>query len=378
MSVSRKLMRCHSIRDLHDQARRCLPAPIYHFLEGGSESENTARRNTLAFDAQDLIPRCLVDVKSVNTRTRVLGQEIEWPLFCSPTGASRLFHPDGELAVARAAHRAGTLYSLSTGATYSLEKVAETTSGPKMFQLYVFEDRDITRELVERCRRTEYGALCLTVDTPVVGKRERDLRFGFNGQPKLSMSNVMYFARRPSWVLNLAQSGLPSLANFADRIATGKAIGLPDPSLTWKDVRDIVDLWGRPLALKGVMSPDDARRAVDAGVSGVIVSNHGGRQLDGAAPTIEALPEIVKAVGNQIDVILDGGVRRGVHVLKALAAGAKACSIGRPYLYGLSVGGQDGVTKALNIIREEFVTAMRLCGCTDVSEIDAALLRRAY
>jgi L-lactate dehydrogenase (cytochrome) len=374
---------CHNILDLRELARRRLPGPMFHWLDGAAETETTAERNISAFDDEKLIPRCLVDVASVSTSTRVLGQDIQWPVYCSPTGSSRFFHPDGELAVARAAAAAGTYYGLSVMSSFSLEDVAAASTGPKLFQLYIFKDRDVTREMIERCKRSGYHALCLTVDTAVPGKRERDLRTGLGVPPKLSMNLVAGFARHPGWLLGQWRKGPLSLPNVAARTGSNSVVAHSrffgeqlDPSVAWKDVREMIDLWGGPFALKGVMSADDARRAVDVGATAVIVSNHGGRQLDGAAAPIEVLPEIAKAVGHQIDVILDGGVRRGVHVLKALARGAKACSIGRPYLFGLSAGGEAGVTKALEILRTELIRAMRLSGCTDVRNIDESIVRR--
>ncbi|MDD5176691.1 MAG: alpha-hydroxy acid oxidase [Sterolibacterium sp.] len=355
-----------------------MPGPIFEYLDGSAETENTAQRNTSAFDDEKLIPKCLVDVTSVSTSTRILGQELAWPVFCAPTGGSRFFHPDGELAVARAAAKSGTLYSLSTMSTYSLEDVAAVSSSPKMFQLYIFKDREVTRELIERCKRSRYTALCITVDCAVAGKRERDLRSGFAAPLRLSASFIGSFSLHPGWLLGQAAKGKLSMANFANSGASSfvAAAKLLNPSLVWKDVREMIELWGGPFAIKGILSTDDARRAVDIGATAVIVSNHGGRQLDGAAASIEVLPKIAKAVGDQVDVILDGGIRRGSHVLKALARGAKACSIGRPYLFGLSAGGEAGVTKALEILRTELIRAMQLSGCTDVRNIDESIVRK--
>jgi L-lactate dehydrogenase (cytochrome) len=370
------LRHCHNILDLREVARRRLPSPVFDFLEGGSETEWTLRRNTDAFDDVQLIPRYLVDVGVVKTSTRILGQDIEWPVFCAPTGSSRLFHPDGELAVARATARAGTLYSLATGSTYTLEEVAAASDGPKMFLLYMYKNRDFMHELVERCKRAKYSALCLMIDVPVIGKRERDLRSGFGTWPKWTISSLFRIAQRPTWALGQWRKGPVSLANLVAQDGRARDFGALDSAVTWKDVRDISDLWGGPFALKGVMSPDDARRAADSGATAVLVSNHGGRQLDGAAAPIDVLPEIVQAAGDRLEVILDGGIRRGVHVLKALACGARACSIGRPYLYGLSAGGEAGVAKALGILRDELVTAMQLSGCADIPSITEALVRR--
>ena len=379
----RNLGECHNISDLRALARRRLPRPIFHYVEGAAEDEITARRNTSAFDDIQLIPRCLQDVSFVKTSTRLLGQDIQWPIFCGPTGASRFCHPDGELAVARACASTGTLYCLSTMSTFDLEDVSAAIAGPKMFQLYIFKDRSATRDLIERCKQSGYKALCLTVDTPVVGKRERDLRTGWGVPIKLSMRSVASFARHPVWLAGQASKGrlsMPTVAALSGTrslIAQTRYVGKQlDPAVTWKDVREIIELWRGPFAIKGIMSVDDAHRALEVGASAIIVSNHGGRQLDGAATPIDVLPEIARVVGHQLEVILDGGIRRGAHALKALALGARACSIGRPYLYGLSAGGQAGVTKALDILKSELVRAMQLSGCTDVRNIDPQLVRR--
>ncbi|HEY3656681.1 MAG TPA: alpha-hydroxy acid oxidase [Steroidobacteraceae bacterium] len=376
MSMTAHLARCHNIDDLRVLARCRLPRPVFDFLDGAAESERTARQNTVAFDDTVLVPRFLIDVSSVKTATRVLGQDIEWPLVCSPTGGSRIFHPDGELAVARAAGRARIFYGLSTTATVSLEDIAAVAPGPKLFQLYIFKDRDMTRELIDRCKQAGYSAMCLTVDVPVVGKRERDLRSGFGVPTKWSAPLVASFARRPLWSLAYLRNGALTMPNVAHRAgadslpAQTRYIGQQlDPSVSWRDVREMIERWGGPFAIKGVLSADDARRVADVGASAVIVSNHGGRQLDGAMTPIDALPAIAAAVGQHIEVLLDGGVRRGVHVLKALARGAKACSIGRPYLYGLSAAGEPGVAKALRILHTELIRAMQLAGCTDVRDI---------
>lgn len=370
--------------DLRELARRRLPHPIFHYLDGAAETEVTAQRNTEAFDEERLIPRCLVDVSNVRTNTRVLGQEVEWPVFCSPTGASRFYHPEGELAVARATATTGTLYGLSTMSTFSLEQVAAANPGAKMFQLYVFKDRQVTRELVERCRRAGYGSLCITVDAAVRGKRERELRSGMGIPLRLSAGGLLSFAMHPRWLLGQVRGGSLSMPNLPERsdgggiVADSKYIGGQlDATISWNDVRDIAEAWRGPLAIKGIMAVEDARRAVDVGATAVIISNHGGRQLDGAAAPMDVLPEIAAAVGERVEVILDGGVRRGVHVLKALARGAKACSIGRPYLFGLGAGGEQGVRKALQILRSEFTSAMKLCGCTELGAIDASIVRRS-
>lgn len=371
---------CHNIADLRARARRRLPGPIFGHLEGAAEDEGTSRRNITSFDAAALLPRYLVDVDTVDTRTTILGQPIDWPVYLSPTGWSRFFHADGELAVARAAARAGTLYGLSSGSTYSIEQVAAASAGPKLFQPYIYKHRDHSWAVIERARAAGYKALCLTIDTPVVGKRERDLRSGMKLPPRWTLASLIGFAAHPRWVMSQAIKGQMQLANFTAQVGPGSIarqaalLGPFERSLTWRDLRDIADRWGGPMAVKGILSPDDARAAADHGATAVIVSNHGGRQLDGAAAAFEALPGIVRAVGDRVEVILDGGVRRGVHILKALAMGAKACTIGRAYLYGLAAGGERGVDRALDILRGELVGAMQLSGCRTLAEIDSSLL----
>ncbi len=377
-----RLDACHSISDLRALAQIRLPAAVFDFLDGAAESESSARTNLTAFDRDALVPKCLVDVSSVTTATRVLGQDLEWPLICAPTGASRLFHPEGELAVARASAAAGTLYGLATGSTCSLEDVAVASAGAKLFQLYIFKDRAITWNLIERAKLAGYEALCVTVDAPVSGKRERDLRSGFTVPPRLSIKSLISFIGHPNWALGQMRHGSLTLPNITTGAARSSMVAQSrhladqlDPSVTWKDVREIIARWAGPFALKGIMAPDDAKRAVDLGTTAVIVSNHGGRQLDGAVAAFDALPAIANAVGGQAEIILDGGIRRGSHILKALARGAKACSIGRPYLYGLGAGGEAGVRKALEILRTELVLAMRLSGCPNLGSIGSDMVR---
>jgi L-lactate dehydrogenase (cytochrome) len=383
-SAPANLDACFSIFDLRELARRRLPAPIFHYMDGGAEDEATLRRNTAAFDGHRLVPRCLVDVSKVHTATRVLGRDLQWPLLCSPTGASRFYHAEGELAVARAAEKAGVFYGLSVAATHTLEAVAAASNGPKLFQLLPFKNRELTQELIERCRGAGYAALCLTVDAAVRGKRERELRVGMGVLPRLSLASIGRFALCPRWFLAQLRHGSLSMPNFtgpasgSGLFAQGKYLNEQlDCSMGWSAVRAMIELWRGPFVIKGVMRADDARLAAEAGATAVIVSNHGGRQLDGAAAAIDVLPRIVDAVGDRIEVILDGGIRRGAHILKALALGAKACCVGRPYLYGLSAGGEPGVGQALELLRTELVRAMQLTGCTDVRDIDKSAVEQS-
>ena len=380
------LDRCHNIDRLRTQAKRRLPAPLFHYMDGGAEDEVTLRRNTDAFADYELIPNYLTDTSTIDTKTEALGLTLDWPVFLSPTGMSKLFHHDAEPAAARAAHKAGTLYSLSTLATTSLEDVASATDGPKMFQVYVYKDRGLTKEFIARCKAAKYNAICLTIDVPVPGNRERDLVTGMTMPPKFTLGSMMSFATHPHWSLNALLHPGFDLANVAQRkdlsLKSGAVSVIQylsdqiDRTVTWKDAEWLAQEWGGQFLIKGVHSVHDAFKATEIGAHGVMVSNHGGRQLDGVPACIDALGPIVDAVADKLEVILDGGVRRGTHVIKALALGAKACSIGRSYLYGLGAGGEAGVDKALGILREEIERDMALLGVTRISDISRDHIRK--
>jgi L-lactate dehydrogenase (cytochrome) len=372
------LDRVFNIEDLRVIARRKLPKPLFNYIDGGADDESNVRGNTHAFDTTRLVPEYLVDVAEIDTSTTVLGREISMPLFLAPTGMTRLFHHDGETAVSRAAAQAGTYYSLSTVGATSIEDVAAVCDGPKCFQIYVMKDRSLTREFIQRCKDAKYDSLTLTVDIPVAGNRERELRYGFSMPPKLNLAGIAGFAARPGWVYRALTHPKAILANVAHKIPEGSSQSTSlieyiasqfDPSVTWDDLEWMISEWGGPFAIKGILSPSDARKAVDRGVSAIMVSNHGGRQLDGALSAFDALGPIIDEVGGECEVICDGGIRRGTHVLKALARGATACSMGRPYLYGLAAGGQAGVSKAVELLRDEITRGMGLIGCRNISEI---------
>lgn len=371
------LSNCHSIYDLRKRAKRKLPAPMFHYIDGGADDEWSMRRNTDAFDDYELLPNYLRNVDNIDLTTKVLGTELQVPFFLSPTGMSRLFHHEKELGACRAADAFGTLYSLSTMATTSLEDVAAATLGPKMFQIYILKDRELTREFVQRCKNSGYQALCLTVDTPLAGNRERDLYNGMTMPPKITARNFFSYGTSFEWLYNLSRDSDFRLANVAHRVdALGKgAMALIDyvnsqfdRTVTWEDAAWLAEQWDGPFVIKGIQSPADARRAVEIGASALMVSNHGGRQLEGAPAPIDCIAPIRDVVGDQIELIVDGGIRRGIHIIKALALGADACSIGRPYLYGLASGGQRGVERALTLIKTEVERSMALLG---VSSIDA-------
>jgi L-lactate dehydrogenase (cytochrome) len=354
---------------------------MFHYIDGAAGDEWTMRRNTRAFDAYELVPRYLVDVSEIDLSTSVFGQRIDWPVFCSPTAMNRLFQHEGECAVARAAADAGTLYSLSTISTASIEEVADASDGPKLFQVYVFKDRGLNVEFLERCRAARYAALALTVDVPLAGNRERDLVTGMTIPPRLTLMSLLDIALHPTWVWHHLTKPPIELANVRER-TSGSVTTLVqyfndqlDRSVTWDDAAWMIREWGGPFAIKGILSAEDARRAVEIGATAVMISNHGGRQLDTAPAPIEVLKEVVDAVDGRAEVILEGGVRRGVHVLKALALGATACSMGRPYLFGLGAGGEAGVRRALGILRNDIERDMALLGCKNVREITPAMVR---
>jgi len=369
---------CYNLEDFRQLARRRLPAPLFHFMDGGADDETALRGSVSAFEQCQLMPNALSDASNFDFSTTVLGQKIDWPVILSPTGINRLFHHDGERAVARAAAKAGTIYSLSTMSNVSIEEIGALTSGPKCFQVYIHRDRGLTREFIQRCKDANYDSLTLTVDLPRAGNRERELRYGFSMPPKLNLAGMAGFAARPGWVYRALTHPKSILANVAHKIPEGSSQSTSlieyvasqfDPSVTWDDLGWMISEWAGPFAIKGILSAADARKAVDSGVSAIIVSNHGGRQLDGALSAFEALGPIVDEVGGECEIICDGGIRRGTHVLKALARGATACSMGRPYLFGLAAAGQPGVTRVLDLLRAEIERDMALIGCRNIAEI---------
>ena len=381
-----QLHRANNVADLRRIASRRLPRPIFDYIDGGADDEVSLRRNVDAFARYDLIPDVLNDVSAIRTETRIFGQASRWPLMLSPTGLTRMFHGHAELAVARAAAKHGLIYSLSTMGTTRLEDLAQAFAGPKVFQIYIFKDRGLTAEFVARCKDAGFDGLALTVDTPVAGNRERDRVSGFSLPPKLTLTSLLSFARHPAWSLPALTGAKFSLANVShkvDLLASGPMslfdyIGAQfDSSIGWRDVEWLASQWNGPLAIKGVMTPEDARRSVASGATGVMVSNHGGRQLDGAPAPIDQIEAVRAAVGDAPDVICDGGIRRGSDVVKALALGATACSIGRPYLYGLAAGGEAGVDRVLSMLGDEFQRTLALAGVNDVAALSRRHVRKS-
>jgi len=378
------LKQCFNTQQFRKLAKRRLPGPIFHYIDGSADDEVTYRRNTAAYDQCDLVPSVLAGVESVDMKTRVMGIDLDLPLFLSPTALQRLFHHDGERAVGRAAEAHGTLFGISSLATVGIEEIARTIKTPKIFQLYYHKDKDLTYGMIERCKQSGFDALALTVDTIVGGNRERDLVTGFTSPPRLTPRSVFSFATHPAWTVNYLFREPFELSNLKDHIPEGSNVSVSvsdyfssmlDQSMDWDAAADIRERWGGPFCLKGVMSVEDARRAVEIGASAIMVSNHGGRQLDGSRAPFDQLAEIIDAVGSDIDVICDGGIQRGTHVLKALSLGATACSGGRWYLYALAAAGQQGVEKALSNMRAEIERDMKLMGARSITDLGRHNLR---
>ena len=339
-------------------ARECIDGPAFDFIAGGSDDEVTLGSNRTAYERITFRPRVLVDVSTVDTSTEILGRRIAFPVLLAPTALQAMVHPDAELGTARAAAEAGTVMVVSTLASHTIEEIGAAADGPKWFQLYCYKERPVTQELVRRAEAAGYEAICFTVDVPRLGRREQDLRNGFALPPSILPRNFEDTA------------DLPAFAGASHgSIVAAYAAGLLDDGLTWDDVAWLKSITDLPVWVKGILTPEDATLAAQAGVQGIVVSNHGGRQLDGSPATIEVLPEIREAVGEGLPLLVDGGIRRGTDVVKALALGARGVLIGRPYLWGLGVGGQSGVAQVLEMLRVEVELAMALCGCPTVDDV---------
>ena len=383
--MPRSLKNCHNVLDLRDLAKRRLPGPIFHYIDGAAEDEITYRRNTSAFDDYDLVPNVLAGVENIDMSVEVMGFKLGLPIFCSPTALQRLFHHEGERGVALAAEKYNTLFGVSSLTTVSLEEIGRMISTPKMFQFYFHKDRGLNASMVEAAKAAKFDILTLTVDTITGGNRERDLRTGFTSPPRLTPKSLIEFASKPVWGLNYLFRGKFELAQLKDHMREGTNIAISvgdyfssmlDQSMTWDDVADLQRSWGGKFCLKGIMSADDARRAVEIGADAIMISNHGGRQLDGGRSPFDQLEEVVQAVGGKIDIILDGGIRRGTHILKAIALGATACSGGRMYLYALGAAGRLGVESALGNLRDEVERDMKLMGIRSLKELTPNMVRR--
>ena len=370
---------CYSFNDFRKLAKKNLPAPIFHYIDGGSDDEVTLKRNTESFLKCDLVPNILASVGEPDLSTTVFGQKIDMPLFLSPVAMQRLFHHEGDIASAKAAEKFGTFYSMSTMANSSIEEISNISGGPKMFQIYIHKLKGLTDNLIDRCKSSGFKSMCLTVDTVTAGNRERDHYWGFATPPKLNIKSILGFMKRPKWTFNYLTHKKFEMANVKAFTKKGTSIATNvmeyineqyDPAMSWKDAEYCIKRWGGPFAIKGLMSVEDAKRAVDIGASAILLSNHGGRQLDGSRSPFDQLPAIKDAVGDKLEIILDGGIRRGTHVLKALSLGATACSFGKGFLFGLGAGGQAGVEQVLKRMRDELRRDMILLGCKTIKELN--------
>lgn len=382
--VARRLARAADVSDLRRIARRRMPRGVFDYVDGGAEDEVTLRENTAAFRRIEFRPRVLRDVDTVDTATTLLGRRLPIPLVLAPTGFPRSVHPEGELATARAAERAGLPYTLSTLGTYSIEEVAAAApTGAHWFQVYVWRDRGLVKEMIERAAASGYAALVLTVDTAVFGRRERDVRHGFTMPPQLGVGTLVDGALHPGWTWQFLRAEPIRFANVVGRdVGDGtNAVSVADyinsqfdPSLSWRDVDWMRGVWSGPIVIKGIQTVADAKIAADAGVEAIALSNHGGRQLDTAPVPIELVAPVADAVGDRVEIICDGGVRRGSDIVKAVARGARACMAGRVHLYGLAAGGERGVAHALHIIDRDVRRTMALIGARAVADITGDLV----
>ena len=378
------LGQCHNFSDFRTLAKKRLPGPIFHYIDGAADDEVTYKRNSQSFNDVDLVPNVLAGVEEVDMTTKIMGQELSMPFYCAPTALQRLFHHEGERAVAKAASSSGTMFGVSSLATVTVEDIAKISTGPKMFQFYFHKDRGLNDALLERAKAANFNVLALTVDTITGGNRERDLRTGFTSPPKLTLDSLLSFAFHPMWAWNFFTKEKFDMPHLSEHVTEGTNLAVSvgqyfstmlDQSMNWSDAEKLCQQWNGQFALKGIMSVEDAKRAVDIGCTGIMVSNHGGRQLDGSRAPFDQLAEICDAVGDKIDVVCEGGIQRGTHILKALSVGAKCCSIGRYYLYALAAAGQAGVERALNQLAVEVERDMKLMGVTRVDQLSRSNIR---
>ena len=375
---------CHNVNDFRKLAKKRLPYPVFNYIDGAADDEITKQRNESAFDDCDLVPNVLAGVNNIDMSTTIMGRKTALPLMLSPTALQRLFHWQGERAVARAAEQANLWFGISSLSSVSIEEIGANYAGPKMLQYYYHRDKALNAALIERAKAANFDAITLTVDTIVSGNRERCKRSGFTTPPKFTPSSFLSYASRPAWALNFLLREKFSLPNLSTHVEEGSSESISiqdyfnkmlDPDMDWKAVEKLRADWGGTFCLKGIMSVPDAKRAADIGCDAIMISNHGGRQLDGSRSPFDQLAEIVDAVGDRCEVILDGGVRRGTHVLKALSLGAKACSGGRLYLYALAAAGHPGVERILSLLQAEIERDMKLMGVTAVDQFSRDNLR---
>ena len=378
-----RLKDCHSFGDFRELARRRLPSPIFNYIDGAADDESTYSRNTKSFDDCDLVPNVLRGSKEIDMSVEILGQKLDLPIYCSPTALQRVFHHEGENAVAAAADKYRTLFGVSSLGTVSISEVRKKYQGPQCYQFYFHKDKALNQVMLQNAKDADVDIMMLTVDTITGGNRERDLKTGFSIPFKLTLNGIFQFLIKPMWALNYlthAKFSLPQLDDHVDMSDGPISIGryfteMLDPCLNWDDVAKMVEFWDGQFCLKGVMSVEDAKKAVEIGCTGIIISNHGGRQLDGSRSPFDQLSEIVDAVGDDIDVIMDSGIQRGTHVLKALSLGAKAVGGGRFYLFALAAAGQAGVERALSLMKDEIERDMRLMGVSTIAELSRKNLR---
>lgn len=377
------IKQCLTIEDLRHQARRRLPKMFFDYVESGSWQEQSLARNRFDLDAISLTQRVAASLPSLSARSQMLGRDVRLPCAIAPTGLSGMMYADGEIHAARAAQNFGVPYTLSTMSICAIEDVAAAVEQPFWFQLYVMRDRDFCFQLIDRARAANCSALVLTVDLPLMGQRHRDVRNGLSAPPKPTLANLINLATRPAWVWDFVganHKGFGNIKNYkhtaSDITSLSAWIGEQfDPSISWADVARFREHWGdRPFIVKGIMHPADAMAAIQAGADAIIVSNHGGRQLDGAPSPISVLPEIVQHVASRAEVWMDSGIRSGQDLLKALASGANGVMLGRAFLYGLAAGGEAGVTRCLEIIEQELVSSMALCGVGHINAIDSEII----
>ena len=378
-----RLKDCHSFGDFRELARRRLPSPIFNYIDGAADDESTYSRNTKSFDDCDLVPNVLRGSKEIDMSVEILGQKLDLPIYCSPTALQRVFHHEGENAVAAAADKFRTLFGVSSLGTVSIAEVRKKYQGPQCYQFYFHKDKALNQVMLQNAKDADVDIMMLTVDTITGGNRERDLKTGFSIPFKLTLNGIFQFLIKPMWALNYlthAKFSLPQLDDHVDMSDGPISIGryfteMLDPCLNWDDVAKMVEFWDGQFCLTGVMSVEDAKKAVEIGCTGIVISNHGGRQLDGSRSPFDQLSEIVDAVGDDIDVIMDSGIQRGTHVLKALSLGAKAVGGGRFYLFALAAAGQAGVERALSLMKDEIERDMRLMGVSTIAELSRKNLR---
>ncbi len=380
--MKRNVSKAYSIEDLRQSAKKRLPRAVFDFFDGGAEDEVTLQDNAAAYKRLRLQPRVLTDVSSVDTGTVILGQRANLPIAIAPTGAVGFGWRGGDIAIARAAAAAGIPYTLSSTATASIEQIANAAPGRLWFQAYILRNKPFLEALIQRALAADYEALVITVDLPVGGKRERDFRNDFSVPFRFTPKNVVDFMHHPAWLASIIRHGMPVMENLigldahaTSSTAIASSVGRNyDPAFNWDGLQKIRDNWPRKLIVKGILAPVDALRVANMGCDAVVVSNHGGRQLDGAVATFDALPGVVQAVNGLIPVLLDGGIRRGSDIVKALACGAQGVMLGRATLYGASAAGEPGASRAITILKDELVRTMQLCGARSTQDIDAALM----